>query len=846
MQEAAQSHRQISHYYQDSQSYDNQSAHPLYSKYSIEREIGHGAQGRIFLARRNSDHSEVVIKQLNIHSIKTWKEYELFHREADVLSSIKMPGVAKFYEAIDCLEDNPPCSYIVQEYINGSTLQKMLKDGHRFRVDDIYHILIQTLHILNQLHHHEPPIIHRDIKPSNLMITPCNDGSFKVTIIDFGAVANPQVQGGGSTVAGTFGYMPPEQLTGHPVPAGDIYALAAVAVQLFCGKSPADLPQKDFRLIFEPELQDKPHELVTLLGQMLDPNVEQRLADIPAIIQQLRRIQAGKNLTQSKVQTDKKSRYSSSFEEKLAQVNSIGQHGNIEIWQKLPNQVPREIPECYDNILRNYINIPELLDNTDFTLQSKIRQLKDIDQKIVDFKAFLKKVCTRVLPLCVGIGGLLIFGFLFIAVISKLSRDVIKTTAIILAVSSFVPVVGLIVITIIGLVILLLYQLYYKTANSAIGTNSHLTNLGQPNRFGVKEESMTAEMQMLLKSGRKSIAQIDDITYIPQKGPEFIRNPYHTRTNVFGHDVSAVCRVFYICQPPLFKVSYRFNPPDDRREEDIIHTFITHDDPENHYKKGDPLPILYKIEDNYFNDRVISMPFPLSEFDLQDPLEGKIIDSSCSAISQSNIDKNTDISHLFHFHAPANKSYIIDQSIYSIIQAKTISDLDDAITGCLCTERSECLALIPYLRTILLEDRVYPCHAKCILTLTLMAFPEDKKQCCIEAFNVIKEYLRQSPRSIIHPTSDASTWISYLIYIVNQHGYKSDLDDEFYNLLIDVILDPDVSEDVRKSVTTILDTESPKHIRKKTRDIVLNLDTSKYSHSMIKTLRGHFFRNISM
>ena len=61
---------------------------------------------------------------------------------------------------------------------------------------------------------------------------------YKAWLIDYGAVANPQVQSGGSTVAGTFGYMPSEQLTGNPIPASVIYSLAAVIVYVLSGRSP--------------------------------------------------------------------------------------------------------------------------------------------------------------------------------------------------------------------------------------------------------------------------------------------------------------------------------------------------------------------------------------------------------------------------------------------------------------------------------------------------------------------------------------------------------------------------------------------------------------------------------
>ena len=76
------------------------------------------------------------------------------------------------YDAFDDLDAEPPCAYIVQEYIRGETLASLMKAGHRFSIDRVYDIVIQLLKIIQQLHSHTPPIIHRDIKPSNILLQP--------------------------------------------------------------------------------------------------------------------------------------------------------------------------------------------------------------------------------------------------------------------------------------------------------------------------------------------------------------------------------------------------------------------------------------------------------------------------------------------------------------------------------------------------------------------------------------------------------------------------------------------------------------------------------------------------
>ena len=540
------------------------------SKYQIIREIGHGTQGRVYQSQRRADGQIVVAKQLNIHSIKTWKEYELFHREAEVLGNLRIPGVAQFYEAIECLEDDPPCSYIIQEFIEGVSLQQMLQKGYRFMVTEVYDILIQTLTILDKLQHNDPPIIHRDIKPSNLMISTDHDGKFRVTIIDFGAVANPQIQGGGSTVAGTIGYMPPEQLTGKPVPASDIYAVGALAVQLFCGKSPADLPVKDFRMIFEPEMQDKPHALVTTLRQMLEPNVENRLTDISLIIKQFKDYQSGEYHTLP-TQLNSHS-YSPEFEQKLAKVSSIGEAGNVELWQRLPDDEQRTVPNVFKQLY-----------------QQKKKQKRSKSFQKIKTGAINKLGCLMSLITFVGIIAIT-FGATFF-ILEKASFLSLSANAL-EGLGTFLGIGISIIAAVVG--ILAANKLY------------NWTQQAKPNLLFENTKGIEKAIE-LIGNSRKSFATITDISYIalPLEAIYAILSPKYKDVL---YTVNAI---------PRFKIQYKFNPPDDRRTEDIYHEYITHIEPENHYCVGDQIPILYHIHDLDLYDLVTSMPFPvpLNDFD---------------------------------------------------------------------------------------------------------------------------------------------------------------------------------------------------------------------------------------
>ena len=541
----------------------------LSSKFKLIKALGAGAQGKVFLAERLLDGKKVAIKQLRIDSIKTWKEYTLFHREADVLASLDIPGVVKFYEACDCLDDNPPCSYIVQEYVEGVTLKDWLASGRRFSLTEVYDLTLQLLDILEKLHTHEPPVIHRDIKPSNIILRSATNGGHEACLIDFGAVANPQVQSGGSTVAGTYGYMAPEQTIGRAEPQSDIYALGALVAYMLSGVEPSDMQTQNLRLIIDPCLEHHPVALVQTLRRMLEPSIQDRLADYAELKKRFQNFK--KNIyvlyNETHEHFSKKA-----LKKRLENVKCLCQPQNLEIWQNLS-----DIPQ-------NRLNLP-------FKIKTRPRFRK---HAILYTKSRRESLSAVVATLNIIYANMILVGCSLLLQHDTFEDvDKLKRTLIILGLSLILFPIN--------------NRLPFGDVRKSYQWFTHW-NLAPIKEGNVVHSCRCKKHEHIYLTGRKTIAIIIGIQFVPP------RKPWEA-----PEDISERERIEEV---PCFKVSYKFNPPDDDTAEDIVHSMIIHRDPEGFFKVGDPLPILYICDGNANALHVTeSMPYPLPLRDLERPTD---------------------------------------------------------------------------------------------------------------------------------------------------------------------------------------------------------------------------------
>jgi serine/threonine protein kinase len=217
------------------------------NRYLIEKELGRGGVGVVFLGRDQQLLSRpVVIKVLLEESAKNQWFKKKFRQEMEALSRINHPGVIGVLDAGEMLDGKP---YLVMQFVEGTDLRAaMTAEGMNFqRAANILRQIGQALSMA-----HEKGVYHRDLKPENIMLENLDEDQEQVKLIDFGIarVVDSKVASDRETtaVAGTISYMAPEQLMGKPSATSDIYALGIIAYEMLCGRRPFN-PESPYQLL---------------------------------------------------------------------------------------------------------------------------------------------------------------------------------------------------------------------------------------------------------------------------------------------------------------------------------------------------------------------------------------------------------------------------------------------------------------------------------------------------------------------------------------------------------------------------------------------------------------------
>jgi serine/threonine protein kinase len=253
----------------------NASGTRIGERYEMIRLLGEGSFGHTYLARDHQLSRDVAIKVLDAHGRTDEKAYELFRREADVLRAVRHHGIPEVYETLHAEWSGKPAAFLVMEYVEGESLQQVIDAKRALDPGQAVHLFLELLGVLDYLHSRVPPILHRDIKPSNIILRP---NGFP-TVVDFGSVRRVFLspEESGSTIAGTYGYMPYEQYMGQASPSSDLYALAATFLHLLTGRAPRDFMNDEGRIQVPDPLPGE-ERLGMVIARLLRPSPAERFA----------------------------------------------------------------------------------------------------------------------------------------------------------------------------------------------------------------------------------------------------------------------------------------------------------------------------------------------------------------------------------------------------------------------------------------------------------------------------------------------------------------------------------------------------------------------------------------
>ena len=206
-------------------------------RYDVVRTLGQGSFARTLLAHDLQLDRAVAIKVLHPRTIDSLKAYELFEREAAVLKELRHPSIPAVHAFFRAPWDGAEqAAFLVMEYIEGTSFEELIATRRHLDPELVLHLMVELLGVLDYLHTRVPPVLHRDIKPANLIVRAGDSPA----LVDFGAVRNVfrGADDAGSTVVGTYGYMPYEQYMGQASPASDLFALGATFLHLVTGRAP--------------------------------------------------------------------------------------------------------------------------------------------------------------------------------------------------------------------------------------------------------------------------------------------------------------------------------------------------------------------------------------------------------------------------------------------------------------------------------------------------------------------------------------------------------------------------------------------------------------------------------
>ena len=275
---------------------------PMLGRYQVEKELGKGAMGVVYLGKDPKISRVVAIKTLALSQEFGADELEdvktRFFREAETAGRLNHPNIVTIFD----VGEEHDLAYIAMEFLKGKDLVPYTKPDNLLPIPKVMSIVAKVADAL--AYAHTQNIVHRDIKPANMMYEP---GSDMLKVTDFGiARITDSSKTKTGMVLGTPSYMSPEQLAGKKIDGrSDLFSLGVSLYQLACGKLPFEgdsMAQLMFKIANESPTDilsinsDLPECLVAIINKSLAKQVEERYQTGTEMAQALKQCLAGQEI----------------------------------------------------------------------------------------------------------------------------------------------------------------------------------------------------------------------------------------------------------------------------------------------------------------------------------------------------------------------------------------------------------------------------------------------------------------------------------------------------------------------------------------------------------------------
>ena len=274
-------------------------------RYVLEKKLGEGGMGEVWLAKDTLLNRPVAVKFLQVTENAVFKD--LFLSEARTLASLQHPNITLIYDAV--FEEDGNRFYIMMEYVEGQSLGDLIAATDGPLPQEM--VVNVTLGILEALQYaHKRGIVHRDIKPDNVII---QNNQVKLTDFGLAALVSLLAEQQEDYVFGTPAYMPPEQIAGEGIDGRtDLYALGVTLFEMVTGgRLPFERSNRHDLMLahieqeppsvrkFEPST---PLMLERIIAKLLAKHPDDRYPSAGVVLDLFKSIQARQKFTQRSTQ----------------------------------------------------------------------------------------------------------------------------------------------------------------------------------------------------------------------------------------------------------------------------------------------------------------------------------------------------------------------------------------------------------------------------------------------------------------------------------------------------------------------------------------------------------------